>query len=48
LFGCAPATQRSNTALVKTLVELHGGTIALKASELNAGSTFQVRLPVLG
>jgi signal transduction histidine kinase len=34
-------------ALVKQLVELHGGTIALKASELNLGSTFQVRLPVL-
>jgi signal transduction histidine kinase len=35
-------------ALVKQLVELHGGTISLKATELNAGSTFQVRLPVLG
>lgn len=35
-------------ALVKQLVELHGGTISLKASALNAGSTFQVRLPVLG
>ena len=34
-------------ALVKQLVELHGGTISLKASELNSGSTFQVRLPVL-
>jgi signal transduction histidine kinase len=34
-------------ALVKQLVELHDGTISLKASELNAGSTFLVRLPVL-
>jgi signal transduction histidine kinase len=34
-------------ALVKQLVELHGGSISLKASKLNAGSTFQVRLPVL-
>jgi signal transduction histidine kinase len=34
-------------ALVKQLVELHGGTISLKASEMNSGSTFQVRLPVL-
>lgn len=34
-------------ALVKQLVELHGGTIALEASAPNKGSTFQVRLPVL-
>lgn len=34
-------------ALVKQLVEMHGGTIALLSSELNHGSRFQVRLPVL-
>jgi signal transduction histidine kinase len=34
-------------ALVKQLVELHGGTIALTSSGLNLGSSFQVRLPVL-
>lgn len=34
-------------ALVKQLVELHGGTVALKDSDLNVGSRFQVRLPVL-
>ena len=32
-------------ALVKQLVELHGGTIALKASEPGQGSTFAVTLP---
>jgi len=32
-------------ALGKQLVELHGGTIALKASSPGVGSTFQVRLP---
>jgi len=32
-------------ALVKQLVELHGGTIALKNSAPNVGSTFQVCLP---
>jgi signal transduction histidine kinase len=35
-------------ALVKQLVELHGGTISLQSSGLNLGSSFQVRLPVLG
>ncbi|MBU1376953.1 MAG: hybrid sensor histidine kinase/response regulator [Alphaproteobacteria bacterium] len=35
-------------ALVKQLVELHGGTISLKSSGLNVGSSFQVRLPVVG
>lgn len=34
-------------ALVKQLVELHGGTISLESSGLNRGSTFQVRLPIL-
>ena len=34
-------------ALVKKLVELHGGTISLESSGLNQGSRFQVRLPVL-
>jgi signal transduction histidine kinase len=34
-------------ALVKQLVELHGGTISLQSSGLNQGSTFQVRLPIL-
>ena len=34
-------------ALVKQLVELHGGSIALKDSGLNMGSRFQVRLPLL-
>jgi signal transduction histidine kinase len=33
-------------ALVKQLVELHGGTISLLSSELNQGSRFQVRLPI--
>jgi signal transduction histidine kinase len=33
-------------ALVKQLVELHGGKIALKFSEPGVGSTFQVRLPL--
>ena len=33
-------------ALVKQLVELHGGTIALFSEGLNEGSTFKVRLPV--
>lgn len=32
-------------ALVKQLVELHGGAISLKSSRVNEGSTFQVRLP---
>jgi signal transduction histidine kinase len=35
-------------ALVKELVELHGGTITLKSSGLNLGSSFQVSLPVIG
>jgi signal transduction histidine kinase len=35
-------------ALVKQLVELHGGTISLERSELNKGSSFKVRLPVAG
>ena len=34
-------------ALVKQLVELHGGTISLESSGLNKGSTFRVCLPVL-
>ncbi len=34
-------------ALVKQLVELHGGQLLLKSSGPNLGSTFQVRLPVL-
>ena len=34
-------------ALVKQLVELHGGAIALKSSRVNEGSCFEVRLPVL-
>jgi signal transduction histidine kinase len=34
-------------ALVKQLVELHGGTISLASSGLNTGSRFQVRLPIL-
>ena len=33
-------------ALVKQLVELHGGTITLKDSGVDVGSRFQVRLPV--
>jgi signal transduction histidine kinase len=33
-------------ALVKQLVELHGGVISLKSSAPNEGSTFQVRLPI--
>ncbi|MCR5876604.1 HAMP domain-containing histidine kinase [Phenylobacterium sp. J426] len=34
-------------ALVKELVELHGGTVQLKHSAPDQGSTFAVRLPVL-
>lgn len=34
-------------ALVRQLVELHGGTIVLKHSAPGQGSTFEVRLPVL-
>lgn len=34
-------------ALVKQLVELHGGAISLTSSGLNLGSSFQVRFPVL-
>lgn len=33
-------------ALVKQLVELHGGTIALTSSGLGVGSAFTVRLPI--
>jgi len=33
-------------ALVKHLVELHGGSISLQSSGLNMGSSFQVRLPI--
>lgn len=33
-------------ALVKQLVEMHGGTIALQSAGLSAGSTFKVRLPI--
>lgn len=33
-------------ALVRQLVALHGGTIALKSSEPGKGSTFQLRLPM--
>ncbi|MFZ2983045.1 MAG: HAMP domain-containing sensor histidine kinase, partial [Sphingobium sp.] len=34
-------------ALVKQLVELHGGTIRLKHSMFGEGSTFEVRLPTV-
>jgi signal transduction histidine kinase len=34
-------------ALVKQLVELHGGAISLESSGPDLGSTFQVRLPVV-
>jgi len=34
-------------ALVKQLVELHGGTISLESSGLNLGSRFRVRLPTV-
>ena len=35
-------------ALVKQLVELHGGTISVASGGLNLGSTFRVTLPVEG
>jgi signal transduction histidine kinase len=35
-------------ALVKQLVELHGGTILVESDGLNRGSRFRVRLPALG
>ena len=34
-------------ALVKRLVELHGGTIAALSPGLGEGSTFKVRLPLV-
>jgi signal transduction histidine kinase len=33
-------------ALVKQLVEMHGGTISLESEGLNTGSVFKVRLPI--
>jgi signal transduction histidine kinase len=45
-----PSTQGGlgiGLALVKQLVELHGGTIDLKSSEANMGSRFTVKLPLL-
>lgn len=33
-------------ALVKQLVEMHGGSISLQSAGLNAGSIFKVRLPI--
>ncbi|RZI44174.1 hybrid sensor histidine kinase/response regulator [Herbaspirillum sp. HC18] len=35
-------------ALVKSLVALHGGTVAAESKGLGAGSTFTIRLPLLG
>jgi signal transduction histidine kinase len=34
-------------ALVKTLVELHGGTVTAVSSGLGQGSTFEIRLPII-
>jgi signal transduction histidine kinase len=34
-------------ALVKQLVEMHGGAISLESAGLNSGSVFKVRLPVV-
>jgi len=34
-------------ALVKSLVELHGGTVTCRSSGLGEGSTFSIRLPLL-
>jgi len=53
LFAQVPGAGRAaqdglgiGLALVKQLVELHGGTIALKFSEPGVGSTFEVCLPL--
>jgi len=48
--GALPASQRSGglgvgLAVVKQLVELHGGTVAIAADAAQRGSTFVVRLP---
>ena len=35
-------------ALVKSLTEMHGGTVAVASNGQNEGSCFSIRLPIVG